>query len=219
MMFRKTKELCGFSILTRDGEIGHTDRFFFDDTLWVVRWIVVAVGRLLHRRLILLPPSRVSGLDPFGRKIVFDLHREQVENGPDIESHRPVWLQKKREIDRTMIPYWGAPGIMGYSMYPAVLEAMREAESGELDGEESRDDPHLRSSREVIGYHIGTGEGDAGCVDDFLVNDEDWRIGGLIVSARNQVLLPARFVDRIDWSRKKVWVELPRDSLDSLSPA
>ena len=213
-MLRKATTLRGFRVSTRDGETGRVDRFLFDDRKWIVRWVVVAIGGFLRRRLVLLSPVRIRSIDSRQREIVVDLGREQVEKAPDVDWDKPVSRQRELEMDRTYIPYWGFPGIVGESLYPGLLVAMQEAAAPR--GQD--DDPHLRSSKEVIGYHVMATDGEAGRVRDFVVNDRQWRIWRIVVDAGRRILVPPRRVEAIEWDRKSVRVDLIRDMIRSLTP-
>lgn len=84
--------------------------------------------------------------------------------------------------------------------------------------EEDRPDPHLRSTREVTGYHIQARDGQIGHVEDFTVDDETWIIRYLVLNTRNwlpgkKVLVAPRWVDRVSWLGSKVFVDLPRVSI------
>ena len=42
-------------------------------------------------------------------------------------------------------------------------------------------DPHLRSAREIHGYKIAALDGEAGTIDDFIVDDDQWKIHFIVV--------------------------------------
>jgi hypothetical protein len=81
-----------------------------------------------------------------------------------------------------------------------------------------RDDPHLHSTRQVIGYHIHAIDGDVGHVEDFLVDDEDWAIRFLVADTRNwlpgkKVILSPRWIKRVQWDDSSVHFDLTRESI------
>jgi sporulation protein YlmC with PRC-barrel domain len=43
----------------------------------------------------------------------------------------------------------------------------------------------LRSTREVIGYHIAASDGEIGHVDDFVINDGSWTVRHIVVDTSN----------------------------------
>jgi sporulation protein YlmC with PRC-barrel domain len=80
-------------------------------------------------------------------------------------------------------------------------------------------DPHLRSSKEVIGYHIQARDGEIGHVEDFVVNDETWTIHFVVVNTRNwwpgrKVLMAPMWIKQVDWAAGKVEVDLSRGTIE-----
>jgi len=72
-----------------------------------------------------------------------------------------------------------------------------------------RDDPHLRSTRQVTGYHIHATDGELGHVEDFIVDDENWAVRFLVVDTRNwlpgkKVLLSPQWIERVEWADSSV---------------
>ena len=81
--------------------------------------------------------------------------------------------------------------LWGASPYP-YLESGPPLSAADLERErrwnweaKERDNPHLRSSRAVTGYHIQATDGDIGHVEDFLVDDHSWAIRYMIVDTTN----------------------------------
>lgn len=105
---------------------------------------------------------------------------------------------------------WGA--------YPyPYLEPDRE-KWPEANPEEKGWDPHLRSTREVTGYHIQATDGGLGHIEDFIIDEQTWAIRYLIVDTRNwlpgrKILLSPQWIDRVSWSESKVFVNLPRETI------
>jgi len=96
MLFR-SRELTGYTLGTRDGDIGTVGDFYFDDHTWLVQSIVAHTGSWLSDRLVLIPSSVLHRADQPARRIPVDLTREQVERsaapptGP--LSERPAHLR------------------------------------------------------------------------------------------------------------------------------
>ncbi|MGQ9572218.1 MAG: PRC-barrel domain-containing protein [Dehalococcoidia bacterium] len=96
-------------------------------------------------------------------------------------------------------------------------ETARRIEEEEARRRES-EDPHLRSVKEVTGYHIQATDGEIGHVEDFILDDEDWVIRYMVVDTRNwlpgkKVLVAPGWVENIDWSESKVAVGLSREEI------
>jgi hypothetical protein len=53
---------------------------------------------------------------------------------------------------------------------PGIEEARAQVEA-DREAAQARGDDHLRSSKEVIGYHIQATDGELGHVEDFLIKD------------------------------------------------
>lgn len=82
----------------------------------------------------------------------------------------------------------------------------------------SDDKQHLRSAREVAGYHIHASDGEIGHVEDFLVEDDTRTIRYLLVDTSNwiggrTVLIAPQWAEHIDWSRHQVRVDVPREAV------
>ena len=46
----------GYAIEASDGRLGTVSDFLFEDTSWMIRWLVVDTGHWLSGRKVLLPP-------------------------------------------------------------------------------------------------------------------------------------------------------------------
>jgi hypothetical protein len=81
------------------------------------------------------------------------------------------------------------------------------------------EDVHLRSCKDVEGYHIAGTDDEIGHVEDFICDDEAWAIRYMLVDTRNwwpggkKVLLATHWVDRIDWTDSTVQTALTRDQI------
>jgi hypothetical protein len=101
-------------------------------------------------------------------------------------------------------------------------DASRGAETA-APGATGGGDPHLRSAREIAGYHIAARDGEIGHVADVLVDDEDWSLRYFEVDTRNwlpgkHVLVAPRWVRSIAWAERCVRVDLPRAQIESGPP-
>lgn len=84
-------------------------------------------------------------------------------------------------------------------------------------------DPHLRSTREVIGYTIRARDGEIGAVDDFLVDDPTWVVRYLVIDAGGwwsgkKVLVAPDWVNASSWERSDVRIDLPRETIKNAPP-
>jgi hypothetical protein len=209
-MLRSVKELRGYAIQAVDGQVGKVDGFFFDDLTWTIRYLVADTGGWLFNRLVLL--STISLGQPEWEERVFPvrLTREQVENSPPVTVDRPV----SRQMEEKLARYYGWPRYWTGATATVVSEAVAELEKEDL----IQSDPHLRGTREVIGYHIRATDGEIGRVEDFIVEDSSWVLRYLVVSTRDllpgrSVLVAPKWVDSVSWAERSVYVDLARKTI------
>ena len=235
-MLRNTQDLIGTTVKATDGEVGDVQDFYFDDQAWVIRYLVVEAGSWLDSRQVLVSPMLFSISDWSERRLDVARTREEIRNGPDIDTARPVSRQQEADyLAYYNYPaYWGGDGLWGGSMTPDLLpgyDAGYEPHTRRLrpppaaDGSSlglwsTDEDPHLRSCTAVAGYHVQAVDGDIGHVDGFLVDDRTWAIRYLIINTSNwwmghQVLIAPTWIDTISWPEKLVSVSLTRQAIQS----
>jgi sporulation protein YlmC with PRC-barrel domain len=224
-MLRSIKAFEGYQVRAIDDEVGSVRDFYFDDEHWGIRYLVVDTGAFFSGRRVLVSPISFRQADWSTRQFHLALTRERVKNSPNIDLDRPVSRQYEREYFRYYgwPYYWGFDrgGIWGGEAYPSILGERTWNDQRHPDKEGG--DPHLRSVREVAGYHIQGTDGEIGHVDDFIVDDETWAIRYLVIDTRNwwldrKVLVAPRWAERISWEENIVHVNLPRQTIKH-SPA
>jgi hypothetical protein len=218
-MLRSVRKCQGYALAARDGRIGHVREFYFDDSTWTLRYLVAQAGNWLTGRLVLLSPFALGRFHPDEKMISVELTREQIRNCPSPETDMPVSRQFEADYHRYFgwPYYWAGPYLWGPSPYPVLppeavdpaLAILRPAHKG---------NPHLRSTEEVTGYHIGARDGEIGHVHDFLFNDGDWSIRYVDVETRNwipgkHVLVPPGWIKDIEWEDSLVRVEADREDI------
>ena len=77
-MFRNLKDVEGYRLSAKDGEIGHVTDLYFDDDCWAVRYLVVATGSWLFGKKVLISPNAVLKVNFDSKCIEIDLTMEQV---------------------------------------------------------------------------------------------------------------------------------------------
>lgn len=223
-MLRNVKDLRGFAIHATDGVIGEVDDLYFDDEDWTVRYLIVDTGGWLSGRKVLISPYAIGVPSWEDRQLPVRLTKAQVEGSPDIDTQKPVSRQHEAHYSSYYgYPYyWGSEGLWGLGTYPGILPADVPAETGK-PGPQPSDDAHLRSCRELGGYHIQALDGDIGHVEDMLVDDRTWAIRYLTVDTSNWwgghlVLISPQWVDEVSWSGSKVSVGLTRQAVQEAPP-
>jgi len=214
-MLRSLHEIEGYRIAATDAELGKIKDYYFDDSEWIVRYLVVDTGGWLSGRRVLISPLSTTEPDWIARRIPTILTKQQVENSPVITEEKPVSRQEEESLARyyRWDFYWATgPGFTGAQAPPPVPYTPLSSESRE------QNDPHLRSVKEVIGYHIEARDGEIGHVHDFIAETGNWRIRYLVLDTRNwlpgrKVIIPPTWIQNITWAKKQVRVNLSREQI------
>jgi sporulation protein YlmC with PRC-barrel domain len=218
-MLRSIRELKGYKLDARDGEIGHCKDFLFDDQEWTVRYMVADTGKWISDRKVLISPISLGDPDWGSERFPVNLRKEQVENAPPLSADEPV----SRQHEVTMFGYYGYPhywigsALWGPEATPAELIA-RVEDANRAPQRRAKGDPHLRSVNEVTGYHIATSDGEIGHVEDFILDDKTWSLRYMVVDTRNwlpgrKVLVSPFWVEDLDWGEEKAVVGLAREQI------
>ena len=224
-MLRSVQNLQRYQIVATDGAIGHVDQFFFDDERWTVRYLVAGTGKRLPGRRVLISPFSIRHVDWTAGEVSLSITRGMVKSSPDVDTHKPVSRQQEADYLRYYgYPfYWAGAGLWGPGAYPAGLAAESAADAqalakAEQEEASARGDSHLRSSKEVVGYHLQAADGELGHVEDFLVEDDSWTIRYIVVDTSNwsfgkHILVPPDWIRKVSWPQKKVHVDLTRETV------
>lgn len=229
-MKRSINSLIGCTISATDGELGKVNEFFFDDFSWSIRYLVVETGNWLTDRKVLIPHTALGTTDWKSRKFHVNLTMEQIRTSPAIDTEKTVSRQKEIELhDYYGLPvYWGnefytSPiGMMPFVPIGLIPVAPNNQEKIMKDDKDSTQhpygDPHLRSTKNVKGYHIHAKDGEIGHVEDFIIDEEKWDLCYLVVNTHNwipgkKVLIVPHWIKRINWDESMVFVNLFRESI------
>lgn len=225
-MLHSARKLEEMKVAAIDGEVGSIKDVYFDDEKWTIRHLEVDTGGWLTGRKVLLSPMAVREADWSGGVVFVNLSRERIQNSPGINTHKPVSRQHEADLYKHYgYPYyWSGPYLWGYAVLPTLLERVPMEDPGRQElreqMEEQSKDFHLRSCEEVAGYHIHARDDTLGHVEDFLLDDEDWSIRLLVVDTRNwwpgrHVLIPPQHVERVNWERMEVFVDITREEVEN----
>ena len=219
-MLQSIKELYDDKLRASDGEIGHVKDFYFDDRHWAVRYVVADTGSWLPGRQVLLSPHVFGGLHQSGKRLVVNLTRKQIEDGPSIQSHKPVSRQFEEEYYRYYgwPYYWQGAGVWGMSGFP-ILELPTKPFGSNLDPHSPHVDAHLRSTVAVNGYQLQASDGITGHIHDFMMDSKSWVIDQLVIKTGHrfsgkEVQIPTSAVDRVGYEESTVFVKLTREAVE-----
>lgn len=235
-MLRKAHELIGFTIAATDGDIGHVADFYFDAETWQVRYLVVDTGPWIFGRKVLITPEMIEHPLWEDARLPLQLTKEQIEKSPETDFDKPVSRQHEIDIHThySRTPYWmpfpayiGAPGIApvgattpaagepGAAVAPYATTSYTDEMQDALAQADREGDPHLHSIKEVTGYYTQAVDGDIGHIEDFFLDEAEWKIRYLLVDTQNwwpgkQVLIAPDWIDQVSWPESKVFVHVTR---------
>jgi hypothetical protein len=222
-MLKLTSRIKDLILHASDGEIGHIEEFYFDDDTWTVRYFVVNTGSWLTGRLVLISPVHVNRIDWNGKQVMLSLTKTQIENSPNIDTHRPV----SRQLEADFYDYygtsyyWGGASLAGVGPFPSDLAGIAASVKAQTAaGEGTSVDSHLRSTAAVEGYGIAASDGDIGHAHDFIVDDETWKIRYVVVDTRNwlpgkKVLVSVEWIEEVNWLDSMISVAAAKETIRS----
>ena len=224
-MLRSMKNMEDYTIGATDGIIGRVKDFYFDDEVWVIRYLVVESGDASSRRRVLISAISI-GQPNWSEKILpVSLTRARIQNSPDIDTHKPV--SRQQEMGYLGYygygTYWGGGGLWGAGIYPDELQAGLQKEASSTGLPHQGDDVHLRSGNEIMRYYVHASDGDIGHVQGLIVDENSWAIRYIIVNTSNwwlghQVIISPEWIDDVDWAESKLSIDLTRQAIKDSPP-
>jgi hypothetical protein len=193
-MLTSVKELLNYRLRAVDGEIGRLADVYFDDREWTVRYLVADTGSWMSDNHVLISTYSVSPAEPSNQQFSVDLKRKQIEDSPVIDKNVPVSRQQEKSLSEhyNWPVYW-----LGVSRVGTPMSVPSYSEEQDMEAS------HLRSTKEVMTYHIRAMDGELGHVEDFLI-DDDWNLRYMIVDTKNY-WTGRKFVVAPDWIRTITW--------------
>jgi uncharacterized protein YrrD len=217
-MLHSVQQRYGEKLRASDGEIGHVRDFYFDDNNWTVRYLVADTGGWLSGRLVLISPHALGHLYPEGKVLLVNLSRQQIEDSPSIDEHKPVSRQLEEEYHRhygyayyaESMPLWGLGG------YPVLAPPPRETDP------QQGVDSHLRSARVVASYKVEGNDGVVGAVTDLLIDGRTWVIREIVIEcghwyAGKKVVISTDKVSWISHDQSTVYVDSTKQAFAEAS--
>ena len=76
----------------------------------------------------------------------------------------------------------------------------------------THNDKHLRSTHHVTGYHIKATDGEIGEVEDFLIDENTWKIDFILIDTgnwfpRKKVIITPAHIREINWDSSTVVID------------
>ena len=224
-MLRSMKSVKGFAIQAEEGKIGEVSDFYFDDEMWVVRYLVADTGSWLSSREVLIASVALEQPDWEERTFPVDLTKDQVERAPSRDTDKPVSRQFEAELHShyNWASYWPPNLFYGYAWIPREApdtgtgNEVREKIMRKTGDQEYN--THLRSMNEVLGYSISALDGSIGHMEDFIAEDGSFNIRYAVVDTRTllpggkKTIVAPSWIRRVNWSDEKVTVDLTKNEI------
>lgn len=230
VMLRSVKDLFGYTIDGRDEyTIGKVKDFLFDESQWAIRYLVADTGSWMSSHKVLISPGHLllPEVGVFPSSIPVNLTKAQVEECPPLAQDAPVSRRYEMAYARYhgQYPYWAGPEIWGTTAFP--MASMPEPSGEEMLRYERElkdiESCHLRSAKEVIGYHIEGIDSGVGHVDDLIMDACSWTIQWMVIDTRNwlpgrKVLIAPEWIQAFEWEMRKARVKLTKEQIKNSPP-
>jgi uncharacterized protein YrrD len=225
-MLLKLDSLRNLTLYATDEELGGVKDVYFEDRDWAVRYLVVTTGGWLSGREVLLSPHIARVHED---RVTVALTRDQVRSSPPPESDQPISRQYETALAAHYgwTPYWGTGTIAGgpdpsAAYIPSSPVGMPQ---GPVDLPDERPgESHLRSAKDVCDYRLWSGETDIGKLSDVILDINSWTIPAFETRVGNwlsgrSAIIPVNHIDRIEWLRAAVFVDLSQQVLEARAEA
>jgi len=217
-MKRNIKSSIGFTMGATDGDIGAVKDFYFEDDSWIVRYLVIETGSWLNGRKVLISADALLIPDWKNKTFPIRLTKDQIKNSPDIDTELPVYRQQEIKLYEhyALGNYWRAGFVAGGMPLP-MNDAMTK-EDDAISDKKPDGDLHLRSTNKVTGYIVAAVDGTIGDVEDFIIDDETWKLDIIVVNTGigvlgKKVLVPVKCITEIKWNISTVIIDISTQSV------
>lgn len=229
-MLRSLELLRGTPIGAADGDGGTLEDALFEDETWAVRYLVMDVDPGMGTRRIAVSPMALEPSSPETPELRIRLTRAELERTPELKADEPVTRAWEHTYFRAFAwpPYWsGGAALWGAANTPGMpaMVPMPDptpdigvgADGTEAAAEEQA--AHLHFASGYRGYHVLDTDGqEAGQVDDFILDDQVWRVAYVAVSTGGwlggkKVLVPVEDFHAGSWAESRVNTCLTREAL------
>lgn len=102
---RSVKAVKGYTIVARDGELGHVDNVLVDDQTWTIRYLVVNTGHWWSGHQVLIAPQWVERITWEDATVTLDLTRDAIQNAPPYDAEALF----ERQHEMAMYEHYGRP--------------------------------------------------------------------------------------------------------------
>jgi hypothetical protein len=86
---RSARDVTGYYIAARDGDIGHVDEFLVDDRAWAIRYLVVDTRNWWPGKKVVLSPEWIKTVSWADSRVYVDLRKNEIKAAPEYDAGRP----------------------------------------------------------------------------------------------------------------------------------
>jgi uncharacterized protein YrrD len=83
---RSAREVIGYYVAAKDGDIGHVEDLLLDDANWMIRHLIIDTRNWLPGKKVVIDPDRLRSVSWADQQIELDLSRSEVESSPEYDS-------------------------------------------------------------------------------------------------------------------------------------
>jgi uncharacterized protein YrrD len=105
---RSAREVTGYTIQARDGDLGHVEDFIVDDESWVLRYMVVDTRNWWPGKHVLVSPRWIESVCWPQSSVVVDLLRETIRAGKEYDPSTLLNRADETRLHQALqrAPYW-----------------------------------------------------------------------------------------------------------------
>ena len=102
---RSTRDVLGYYIQAKDGQIGHVEDFLIDPEIWHIRYMVIDTRNWLPGRKVLVSLQWIQQIRWDDMQVVVELTRDRIKNSPEYDATKPL----DRAYERQLFDFYGQP--------------------------------------------------------------------------------------------------------------
>ena len=214
-MLLSLKELIGYKINGKDGDIGKVEQFYFDSMEWVIRYLLVNTSDKLPGRHVLISPASFSGHPGWHSKIFnVNLTKDVVKGVPAIDIYKPVSHEKELEL----VKYHNWPVYWEVNIQKFIPPIIMPTEEKDTISDKDLVDSRLHSTNKIIGFHIHALDAEIGHIEDLIAEDKNWAIRYMVVNTQNwlpgkKVLVAPQWAKSISWNKSKIYMDHSKEEI------
>ncbi len=103
---RSAREVMGYHVHARDGEIGHLESFLVNPQDWYLRYAIIDTRNWLPGRKVLVSPVWIEEIRWAEQTVYVELKKETIKNSPEYDPTQPV----ERGYEERLYRHYGRRG-------------------------------------------------------------------------------------------------------------